>query len=341
MRKSLILVLVLLVTMFISIGCELEEIPETPAPQTPTQPQIPALTLNNLDLTERISNEWKGTGKAFAIPDPAGRGIGCAQCHDGYGFSMFNTYNPNVTGAPAYAPKHPTGIDCQACHTGRGKELMDSGSVQLPFNAQPLQAGKSANCMACHNGNRNPETLAQQFQAGTLARLTYPHYGMQAAVTTGQGGMAIPGVTLPSTVAHSSTPCITCHMPYTNEGYKSHTFKADVANINQTCGTCHAGITDFNYNGFQTEITDLLTKVKKAAIEKAGASDLTYAGGAFTFHDAQGAEIDIKQIPFEAYVGAYNWRLIALDGSGGIHNPQYARSILRETYRFITGQQIQ
>lgn len=337
--------LVFLATMFVIAGCELEEMAETPAVSTPAptpapQPAPVVMSLSSLELTNKITAEWKTSDKVFAITDPAGRGIGCAKCHDGYGFSMFKTFDPAVAGAPAYAPKHATGIDCQACHTGQGKELMESGSVKLLFMDQPLQAGKSAMCLSCHNSNRNPKDLAAQFKAGTLTQMTYPHYGMQGAVYTGKGGMEIPGVTLPSSPMHSQIQCSNCHMPTTEEGYKSHSFKADVEKIDKTCGTCHTGITSFDHKGFRSEMNYMLGKLKKATMAKAGASDLTYGSGRFTFHDAKGAAIDMKMIPFEAYVGAYNWRLIALDGSLGIHNPQYSKAIVKETYKFVTGEEL-
>lgn len=297
-----------------------------------------SVPMSGLEVLVAITDEWRTSGKQFGIASTFTRGLDCAKCHDGYGFREFETYKGDPT---TYKPEHMTGIDCAACHTGYGKKLMDTGVVELPFADKPYQAGKAALCLACHNSNRVPVDLFKQSKERKLTRLSYPHYGMQGALMTGAGGMEIPGITYKSTAAHVNIKdsCITCHMPKTKEGYMQHTFGMDTAYIYQQCGVCHPGAKDYNYKGLQTEIKGMLDKLYAAILKDTGADKVTMSGGAFHFHKGE-ATIPVADISHEAYVAVYNWRVVKYDASYGVHNPAYAKQLLRESYKLLTGQNL-
>lgn len=327
MKKNAILILLLFSALFLFAGCGEKEVSNVEVQQDGL----------SLELVEAISEEWKSSGHQYAVTVTAGRGINCAKCHDGVGFAERLEY-----AEVDFLPEHQTGIDCQACHTGFGKEAIDTGLAQLPFMNEPFNGGTGAVCASCHNGNNNPDLLFTQSEAGELTRYSYPHYGMNSALLSGQGGMEIPGVNYLVSIAHSTIEdsCVACHMPETENGYKSHTFRADLKYFDQTCGSCHVDGTEksFNIAGLQDEIKEKLAKLEAAILDATGAVKIDTGGGVFTYYDADGNII--TDIPHEAYVATYNWRLVAADGSFGVHNPLYAKSLITESYKFLTGKDL-
>jgi hypothetical protein len=293
------------------------------------------VSMTELQRLTAISEEWKTSGKQFGITSTFGRGISCGKCHDGYGFAEQEKYAANPA---SFEPVHMSGIDCQSCHTGFGQKLMEAGEVAVLFSSEPIKAGTGALCIGCHNSNRDPVQTYKDLTAGTLTRLSYPHYGMQGALWSGIGGMEIPGVTYASTTAHVNIKdsCVACHMPTTKGDYKQHTFGMDLDYISQQCGTCHTSATNYNYRGLQTEIKGMLDKVYAAILADTGADKVTMSGGAFHFHKGD-ATLAVKDISPSAYVAVYNWRMVKYDASYGVHNPAYAKQLLRESYKLLTG----
>ncbi|NLT93980.1 MAG: ammonia-forming cytochrome c nitrite reductase subunit c552 [Clostridia bacterium] len=327
MKRNAIFFVLLFSLLFLVIGCSKTDVAGTESEKEKL----------SLEIIETISEEWKSSGHQYAVTATAGRGISCGKCHDGVGFAEQLEY-ADID----FQPDHQTGIDCQACHTGFGKERIDTGTAKLPFMDETFNGGTGAVCASCHNSNSNPDVLFAQSEAGELSRYSYPHYGMNAALLTGQGGMEIPGANYLVSIAHSTIEdsCVFCHMPETEKGYKSHTFKADLKYFDQTCGSCHVDqtIKTFNIGGLQDEIKEQLAKLEQAILDATGAVRIEAASGSFTYYDAEGNQI--TDIPHEAYVATYNWRLVAKDGSYGVHNPLYAKSLIRESYKYLTGEDL-
>lgn len=295
-----------------------------------------------LESTENISAQWKLSEKKFMDPFPAGRGPeegNCRLCHDGYAFS-----NQKMEDLPDELP-HVTGIDCQACHTDFGKETLDSGSVDLTNQnlgyIDLVEAGTGSMCFACHHGRRNPEVAYEEKVSGEMNRFTYPHYG-PAAVLTGEGGMELAEYEYSSTTAHVNieNSCVGCHMPDTDNGYAAHTFYMDEAYLEQSCATCHSGIDTFNLNGVQDEVKAMKDQLYEAILDDTGATEVTTAGGQFIFEIADGSTLEVEEVSDEAYLAAYNWYLVKGDGSLGVHNPAYAKSLLRNSYENLTGEEM-
>ncbi|SDC16971.1 MULTISPECIES: ammonia-forming cytochrome c nitrite reductase subunit c552 [unclassified Candidatus Frackibacter] len=284
--------------------------------------------LGDLTKVRLISEDWKESGHQYAIVDVAERGKPCSNCHDGNGF--------NAQNKEEFKAEHVTGIDCQACHSDVGAELIKNGEVELPFLDEPYEAGRGAVCMACHNGRRNPSELFEDSKANQLEKFTYPHYSMAAALLTGKGGMEIPREEYSTSSGHPGldNTCASCHMIEAEEGYEQHTFVMEEEAIEQVCSKCHSDIDTFNLNGYQDETKERLEKLKKAVLEATGAAEIDSYHGGFLFKDENGEEI--KDIPHEAYVAAYNWKLVKGDGSYGVHNPKYAKDLLEKSYEFLT-----
>ncbi len=322
MKKTWIMMLVVIATLFVLTGCE-EEFPASPS--EPSKPSEPARA-SDLEIVTLISDEWKQTDKAFALANPAARETCAVECHDGAAFSTGEFIPGN----------HFTGIDCQACHAGKGKELMETGVAKVPFMAEPVKVGEAAACVSCHHGRRDTAAAFQTYADGKATGFTYPHYGAYALVS-GEGGMEYPDITYATSTLHANLDCISCHMPEI-DGYVSHTFKPDP---NASCASCHPGLKDFNFNSGQDKIKTMLDEVEKAILESTKTVFVGSAHGSLVFQKADGTELTPQEVPIEAYVAAYNWYMIKGDGSYGVHNPQYAKSLLQESYKKLTGKELQ
>src|SRR5690554_8036081 len=77
MRKHGILVILLLAVVLIFAGCGEKEVNNI-------EPQEEGVSL---ELVEAISEEWKSSGHQYGVTVTAGRGINCAKCHDGVGYT--------------------------------------------------------------------------------------------------------------------------------------------------------------------------------------------------------------------------------------------------------------
>ncbi|OEF98292.1 hypothetical protein [Desulfuribacillus alkaliarsenatis] len=334
MRKNALLMnLIVIVIVIIISACAPQAEPyQAPERDPMLVPPDEIVLVDGFELTNRVTEEWKRSGKMFTLTGPAQRESCAVACHDGYAFS---------TGE--FARQHIVSIDCQACHSDRALEYLRNGTVDVPFTDEPLEAGMGALCITCHHGRTDARAKYEIFANGGGVRLTAPHHG-PAALTTGLGGMEYPNVTYGHSIAHENLQdtCISCHMPETLEGYALHTFVLDDAYAPIICGNCHAGITDFNLNGFQNQVLEWVSQLEDAIFEETGAIALSEGGGQLLlFTDEERRQrVNPRDVSLEVYVAAYNAYLVRSDGSLGVHNPQYTKSLLQESYRALTGEDL-
>ncbi|OEH85305.1 hypothetical protein BHU72_04210 [Desulfuribacillus stibiiarsenatis] len=344
MKKSLFLAFAVLVAVSVFVGVQYQTVAE-PAIETSAFAEAAVLGVSNLEMVEKISAEWKTSDKAFAqvstpITNSPGQREGCTHCHNGMVFAS-GVHTNGVVG------DHMTGLNCQACHTGTGEELMKAGKLNVSmrhFTGTYIKsdftegkAGKGALCITCHSGRRDPATNLKGYIAGTNG-MAYSHYG-QGPIIFGQGAMPIEGVTFKTSSAHASIQdsCVACHMSDTKDGYASHSFKMNKDNVATACGTCHTGAKDFDINGVQTDMYKKLNIVYDEIKKFSGAAEVRTSGSTgFTFHKADGTAIAYKPTPAQ-YTLMYNWYLVKGDKSKGVHNPQYLKSVLSESYKAVTG----
>lgn len=276
---------------------------------------------------------WAESTHAVPVASIATRAP-CAGCHDGLAFSR------DVEDPAELADRQPFGpyvvaTDCRACHTGQGAEIFQAGQTEIPSQTEPVEGGKGALCMACHNQEIAPDITDEEHP--------YPHYGPQAEVLKGIGGI-LDGLTVASTQRHAEIEdtCVTCHMA-DDEG-AGHTFRP----TEDECADCHEDFEsadamqaggDYDGDGseeaFVDEVQGLMDAVQQATNAAAGSDEFrTSRGDIFFISDETTMTAGISQ---EAYQGAFNWVLIDHDKSRGIHNPYFTVTLLQETYRAVSG----
>ena len=266
----------------------------------------------------------------------------CAACHsqEGYFAQLEGTFN---------AANYPTGTvltkrTCTTCHNkhstfdfendGQDFALRSFGPVALTqMPGVTIDFDNTSNmCVQCHQP-RDPQPT---FDAGGLTltvttsnRGMGPHYGVNATFVKGIQGYPIVGdVAIPGTSAnpHLAASCTKCHMgePNTNSqagfGYDangSHTFNPTL----NACISCHPGLTTFDRNGFQTEITVLEDQLKNLMFAK----NMAIMG-------SRRPELIAGQVLPRAYVEIFwNYASVTSDHSVGIHNPPYIEALLKNT----------
>lgn len=329
-KKWLLLTVSLFLVLILATGCPPAEQP--PAEQQPPAQQQPQAV--ELDITTLVS-QWADSDHANINLYPAERDD-CVVCHDGAAFAE------QITLQEELGRDFNVAIDCRACHTGRGVELMEAGTISIPTQ-ENVQAGLGAQCLACHNERRAPDIAD--------ARRSSPHGSAQGGVFTGSGGLRVEGFDYGNSPhAGIENTCVACHMTDTQGGFASHNFRVDDAQA--ACGNCHGNITDVNLQanndydgdgdakGFMDEVEGLLSLVESAVIEASGAASFETGGGQIQFLDAAGEQIDPAEIPDEVYLAAYNHVLVTYDGSLGIHNPVFVVQLLQQSYRELTGEDV-
>lgn len=286
-----------------------------------------------IDISALVG-QWVESAHANILLLPAQRDT-CVVCHDGGAFAG------QITEQAAIDRDFFVPVDCRACHTGHGAELLEAGVVTIP-TAENVNGGAGAQCMACHNERRAPEIGDENRSA--------PHASSQAGVFTATGGIRPEGFEFGSTRAHAEldNTCVACHMVRGEGGFASHTFRVD--NVEAACGRCHQNITNVNLTaradydgdgeakGLQEEVDGLLNRLAEAIAEALDGGSFETGGGRIQFQDAQGQAL--AEVPNEVYMAAYNHVLVTQDGSLGIHNPLFAVQLLQQSYRALTGNNV-
>ncbi|HZK24309.1 MAG TPA: ammonia-forming cytochrome c nitrite reductase subunit c552 [Oscillospiraceae bacterium] len=328
-KKWLTLGLLILLSMLIAAGCGGDTKEQDSTSQDGSKKQAG----DNVDI-KALTAQWVESKHSNILLSPAQRDE-CVVCHDGGAFAE------NITEVAAIERDFFISVDCRACHTGQGADLMEEGKVTIP-TAEKVQGGSGAVCMFCHNSRTAPNIEDENRSA--------PHYSSQADLATGTGGMRLEGFDYGNTSAHVNIDdsCVGCHLLETEGGYASHSFKVD--KVEAACGQCHQDINDLNLTaagdydgdgqeeGFQTEVEGLLALLQAAVGEELAGGSFESGHGAVVFKDAEGAALD--EVPKEMYQAGYNYLLISSDGSLGIHNPTLTVQLLQQSYKGLTGEDV-
>jgi len=254
----------------------------------------------------------------------------CAICHTHEGFLERLATGANSTAA---AISDPTPVNCRTCHkihetyTEADYELRVTGPVDL-INGGTVDFGNGNMCINCHQSRpyeipdmANDSTTITSSRWGT-------HHGPQSAMVFGLGGFEIPGDLSYSNSPHSqlvTDGCITCHMAEAfGNSAGGHTFNMTYiyhggSQPNMVgCVACHAEADDFNVNGAQDEIEELLLELEGLLIAKGVYNTNSGLWNTGTYEtNVAGA--------------ALNYIFVKEDRSDGVHNFNYARALLKNS----------
>ncbi len=258
-------------------------------------------------------------------------GANCVACHSSEGFieSLTNTSTKTFT-----ALTSASALKCVSCHTshstfdfkkdGQDYALRTTAPVKLFMDQTvTLNLGHSNICVNCHQP-RSTKPAANAEGNFVVANFRFgPHYGTQAVMLEGlwgyhhaQGSTAIPGV---GSHAHrKNATCTSCHMHDGTGTTGGHSWKVGP----EACKSCHSNITTKEaITASKSEFYALFNQLGVKLLEK----------GALRTNAAGGLEPNPGTYPIAVAGALFNYRMLYSDHSGGIHNPAYAKALLRNS----------
>jgi hypothetical protein len=211
---------------------------------------------------------------------------------------------------------NPTRQDCRTCHnihdtyTGEDWALATTDPVMLyAFQEVTYDGGTGNLCVNCHQPRRQIDEAVDGMIEITSTHWG-PHHGPQSAMLFGLAGAGGVEGRPSSHATMIEDTCVSCHLGETG----SHTFEPEL----ESCLGCHADAEDFDINGTQAEVQELLDELEAALAAKG-------------LLDEEGEPV-VDSFPEAEAAALWNWIFIAHeDGSLGVHNPIYTRALLEES----------
>lgn len=257
-------------------------------------------------------------------------------------------------------------ITCTTCHNTDYTVRVTQATAALPSGFRAVGVGLGAQCMTCHN-TRNG---AIAWNLEDPKRWTAPHVAAQADVIMGKNAFFVPPAeaTISPHASFIGDACVTCHM---RSGKESHTFQASAEicvrchGAGVTAARVESGIETMlheveraitgkilarrdriagirNWDPKTDRYTDnvrvdprLIRGLELTEIHgQQGLKFILTTGG--EWYSQLGSVVDSAGKPVvpttDPIVRAgWNYFLIHSDGSGGIHNPRFARTVLLAT----------
>jgi len=274
-----------------------------------------------------------------------GNSAGCAQCHNNQGYidylsDLYVDTNGDQYVNPNYAYQADNNITCTGCHTDhRSFDFETDGNDYALRNIDPVKLvidptvsidlanasetlGLSNACVTCHQP-RNSYPVPEGTGDITITSSRYgPHHGPQSTIFEGimganiAGSEAYPGIGANGDNTHrKGTSCVGCHM----DGDSGHSWEPTVTN----CVACHTGMT-----AIPSQIT--------AWSDFEVLHDLLEAKGYIT---ATGSVVASSSSPLVVPVkdaqAIWNYKTLEEDKSNGMHNPKYAKALLKNTIEYL------
>ncbi len=253
---------------------------------------------------------------------------GCVQCHTSGGYidklngDVLKTGTGTALGFPAY-PGGKQAISCTTCHSKHSSfDFKNDGNdfalrqgftpVALDVDSSyKIDMGTSNTCVNCHQPRSLPPTSGDV----KLSSRFGPHHGPQSTLLEGIQGALIVGSTpypAPKSAKHrSGASCTTCHMGKTTDGKNgAHTWHPTPS----SCTSCHTGGAPATVTGFAADMATL--------------QDLLVAKGAY---NATTKTFTSNTVPIKVAQAAWNYALLLEDKSNGVHNPTYAKALLKNS----------
>ena len=266
----------------------------------------------------------------------------CAICHTHQGF-----VNVIAGMEPAEVPD-PAPINCRTCHmihmtyTEDDWALTTTDAVALTYGGATVDIGNSNLCANCHQMRAVSPDPNDGGEITITSSRWGGHHGPQANTLWGAGLYEVAGSeSYPDEGdhPHAGLGCTECHMasvPYGGRTAGGHTFNMTYESHGNleynvgACTACHADLEDqedFDLNGAQTEIEDLLTQIHTILVANGWLDETsglwnTSAGDIVVSADEAGAML--------------NWLTVEEDRSLGVHNPTYIKAALTNSLEVLS-----
>lgn len=266
-----------------------------------------------------FANSLHATGGAWA----RGSSASCAQCHGNEGYIDYVTNG-------AVNPDGYSGIispmACITCHKKHSTfDFANDGHDYALRNFDPVTlviddatvidfGGTSNNCATCHQP-RNSYPVPAGTDDIEITSFRYgPHHGPQATMLEGIMGANIPGAVgypgVGSATHRTGSSCVSCHMgASTDESKGLHSWNP----TESACITCHTNGVPSEIGGYTADMAIL----KQLLIDKGILREDDY--------------VVTGTFPSKLAQAVWNYRTLLEDNSHGIHNPAYARALLKNS----------
>jgi len=289
----------------------------------------------------------------------------CAQCHTNQGFIEFQE-----TGAIQDAASIPTQISCTTCHSDHDTfDFINDGPDYALRNIEALHLivdedytidyGNTSNsCNQCHQPRTSGPTDSGNGTFTVTSSHWGPHHGPQSTMLEGIQGALIPGSMsypgIASSTHRTSSSCVNCHMEATTNGLDgSHSMWP----TDNACITCHTGGVPSEVSGLASDIDMLAVLLENVIgweyefeVDANGDLVLDANGDPIIVLDGNGdpVTIEVHGIIHDGHPNngsfgegatftiveaeaAWNYLFIMEDKSEGVHNPAYAKALIRNS----------
>jgi PKD repeat protein len=251
------------------------------------------------------------------------------KCHTHEGF--LKTFDSvSISGAVKYSAI--TCFTCHMPHTGaygqwNADTLRAVDAFVLLKNNQAFNEGNVNMCAHCHQSNMSIQSVTGETNYSLTSDFG-PHYSGQADMIIGQNAFRFGDTTTVTNPHAVDNSCTKCHYG-TGQGYLfgEHTFrledKSTGAQYAANCNVagCHASspITDF-YVSSVIDSVKMLGDSLESLLKGENVLDPSDTAGRSFFGDSV-VKVDEARL-------LYNYLLYKLDGSRGVHNPEFAKRML-------------
>ena len=334
MKARWLILTLALIPLIALVGCKGDTGPQGPAGTDGTDGvdgNVTCLTCHDTDAQNSISLQYDRSMHAVGESvDYPGSRSDCAHCHSHEGFVEIME-----TGTLSAGFTNPSPIDCATCHgihttfEEGDYALRLTGAVDwiydADYGATSVDLGDNSNlCAYCHQSRRAEPDLTNPGETEFEITTSHygPHHGPQANVMEGLGFAEIAGAVaypdLAGSYPHKSLTCTDCHMGDYTDGTGGHTWNASLA----SCFDCHGTLTDFDYNGVQTDMAADLDTLR----------DQLEALGVIAW-DAEDEEWHPVEdtFPTDHVRAFFNWIGLVEDRSLGVHNPRYFNALIQNS----------
>ena len=275
------------------------------------------------------------TGSSWA----RGTSESCAACHNNEGFIDYIETGAVATGGYNVS-NH---LSCTGCHnTHRSFDFENDGNdmavrtldaVNFAVFAEDdtvddytLDYGDASNlCANCHQPRRGAPVADENGKYTNTSTHWGPHHGPQTALLEGLFGAyktftLVEDIPAAASAAHrKNSSCIQCHMDAT-DGSEGHGFEPAF----NKCTDCHGSATPMEVAGLAEEM-ETLKGLLENVVGRNQADTEDVIGIVHDDHPVVGV-FDIKDAE-----AAWNYLFILEDKSMGIHNPDYAKSLIKNS----------